>query len=95
MSRRLVKDKARGYHAFPWSRPAMVAAIGMSGRVTLRKIAADLVARGLVAHRPDPATVRRMLISPEARRLELELLMKSTHGKSGLAELPAVKGGQS
>jgi len=97
MSRRVVKKNARPYHGFPWTRQAMIAAIQMSSRllsasppVTLRTIAADLSSRELVPYRPDPATVRRMLASPEARELELELMRKLTHGKNGAPNLPAL-----
>jgi hypothetical protein len=99
MSRRLVRPNARPYHGFPWTRAAMLAAVAMNSpmlagpRVTLRTIADDLHARGLVDHKPDAATVRRMLASPKARALELELAREGTHGKNGLAELEAVKGG--
>jgi hypothetical protein len=99
MSLRRVRPKARGYHAFPWSKPAMRSAVAMfrplrgMHRVTLRTIAADLFARGLVPHLPDPATVRRMLSSPAALEIQLQLELKDTHGKNGLAELEAVKEG--
>ncbi len=64
------KRKARPYHGFPWPRPAVDEAVRMATeherdsrakRATYRQIADYLWAYNLVPHRPDPATVRRML----------------------------------
>lgn len=90
MTRRVDPRKApRPFYRFPWSPRAIaravelatlhedVAACGPGAKpMSYRHIADELVAQGLVKHKPDAATVARMLLPELAKRRALAELAK-------------------
>lgn len=79
----------RPFYRFPWSPRAIdravelatlhedAAACGPGAKpMSYRGIAAELVARGLVDHKPDAATVARMLLPELAKRRALAEMQK-------------------
>lgn len=96
----------RAYYRFPLSAEAervvliMAAEYYQSGKKvhTYRAIARYLVEAHLVDQQPDPATLRRFVlkhtgVDQVAHQVELlrDAVLKRTHGKNGLPELPAVR----